>query len=183
MASASSVKDRGKPGIVGSRAARPPRHAKRGDPAHASAVSRQRNFDIGRIGARIAGFDIVDAQLVEHAGNGQLVGKREIDAIRLRAVAQRRVEQIKPLAGHKRSPEIVIRRQRDRDQDGDQRDHPDDASASREISIAAPWNRVSILIKPIDGVEGDRDGERNHRVFEDEIIEQVPLERHVIRVS
>src|SRR5271154_5854433 len=32
----------------------------------------------------------------------------------------------------------------------------------------------------MDGVEGDRDGERDHRVFEDEIIEPVPLERHVI---
>ena len=50
---------------------------------------------VGRIGAGIAAFDIVDAELVEHARDGELVGQREIDAIGLRAVAQRRVEQIK----------------------------------------------------------------------------------------
>ncbi len=57
-------------------------------------------FGVGRIGARIAAFDIVDSELVEHAGNRQLVGEREIDAIRLRAVAQRRVEEIEALLRH-----------------------------------------------------------------------------------
>jgi hypothetical protein len=55
---------------------------------------------VGRIGARIAGFDIVDAELVEHARDRDLVGEREVDAVCLRAVAQRGVEQIEPLAGH-----------------------------------------------------------------------------------
>ena len=34
-------------------------------------------------------------------GDRELVGEREIDAVGLRAVAQRRVEQIKALARHK----------------------------------------------------------------------------------
>ena len=58
-------------------------------------------FGIGRIGARIAAFDIIDAEFVEHAGDRQLVGEREIDAIGLRAVAQRGVEQIEALLGHR----------------------------------------------------------------------------------
>ena len=53
---------------------------------------------VGRIGAGIAALDIVDAELVEHADDGELVGQREIDAVGLRAVAQRGVEQIEPLA-------------------------------------------------------------------------------------
>ena len=56
-------------------------------------------FGVGRIGAGIAAFDIVDAELVEHAGDRQLVGEREIDAVGLRAVAQRGVEQIEAFAG------------------------------------------------------------------------------------
>ena len=60
---------------------------------------------VDRIGAGIAGLDIVDAELVEHAGDGELVGEREVDAVRLRAVAQRGVEQIKPLARHALQPE------------------------------------------------------------------------------
>ena len=55
-------------------------------------------FGVGRIGARIAALDVVDAELVEHAGDRQLVGEREIDAVGLRAVAQRGVEQIEAFA-------------------------------------------------------------------------------------
>ncbi len=57
-------------------------------------------FGVGRIGARIAALDIIDAEIVEHAGDRQLVGQREVDAIGLRAVAQRGVEQIETFAGH-----------------------------------------------------------------------------------
>ena len=57
-----------------------------------------KKFGVDRIGAGITGLDIVDAELVEHPRDGELVGEREIDAVRLRAVAQRGVEQIKPLA-------------------------------------------------------------------------------------
>ena len=57
-------------------------------------------FGVGRIGAGIAAFDIIDAELVEHAGNRQLVVEREVDAVGLRAVAQRGVEEIEAFACH-----------------------------------------------------------------------------------
>jgi hypothetical protein len=43
---------------------------------------------VGRIGAGIAALDIIDAELVEHPGNGDLVLDRKIDAGRLLAVTQ-----------------------------------------------------------------------------------------------
>ena len=49
---------------------------------------------VGRIGAGPAALDIVDAQPVQGAGKGQLVGRREVDALRLCAVAQRGIEQV-----------------------------------------------------------------------------------------
>ena len=57
-------------------------------------------FGVGRIGAGIAALDIVDAEFVEHAGDQLLVMQREIDAVGLRAVAQRGVEQIEALFAH-----------------------------------------------------------------------------------
>jgi hypothetical protein len=94
-----------------------------------------KKIGVGRIGAGIAGFDIVDAELVEHARDGELVGEREIDAVRLRAVAQRGVEQIKALAGHDAiSPKIIIRRQRHRDHDGDERNHEMMGPHARKMS-------------------------------------------------
>ncbi len=59
---------------------------------------------IRRIGAGIAALDIIDADLVEHAHDHELVVEREVDARRLLAVAQGRVEEIEPLAGHHRNP-------------------------------------------------------------------------------
>ena len=73
-------------------------------PKAVNVVSKLRSFGeqfgVGRIGARIAALDIIDAEIVEHAGDRQLVGQREIDAIGLRAVAQRGVEQIETFVGH-----------------------------------------------------------------------------------
>ena len=69
--------------------------------ACASLRSAANKFGVGRIGAGIAALDIIDAEIVEHAGDRQLVGQREVDAIGLRAVAQRGVEQIKTFAGHR----------------------------------------------------------------------------------
>ena len=59
---------------------------------------------VGRVGAGIAALDIVDAELVEHAGDRDLVLEREVDAVRLRAVAQRRVEQVEALFSHEAPP-------------------------------------------------------------------------------
>ena len=93
------LEQRGEARIVGGRAAGPPRHAEGGEGGVELAVGGEQ-FGVGRIGAGIAALDIVDAELVEHAGDRQLVGEREIDAVGLRAVAQRGVEQIKAFARH-----------------------------------------------------------------------------------
>ena len=57
-------------------------------------------FRVRRVRARIAAFDIVDAELVEQLGDGLLVLKREIDARRLLAVAERGVEEVDAGFGH-----------------------------------------------------------------------------------
>ena len=117
------IEQRDEAGIVRGRAAGPPRHAESGERgAHRPLFGEE--FGVDRIGAGIAAFDIVDAELVEHARDRELVGEREIDAVGLRAVAQRGIEQIKALARHDAvSPEMIVRRQRHRDQDRDERDH------------------------------------------------------------
>ena len=93
------LEQRGQPRIVRGRAARPPRHAEGGEGRAELALGREQ-LGVGRIGAGIAALDIVDAELVEHARDGELVGEREVDAVGLRAVAQRGVEQIETFAGH-----------------------------------------------------------------------------------
>ena len=47
-----------------------------------------------------AAFDIVDAELVEHLRDHDLVVQREVDAVGLRAVPQRGVEEIEPFSRH-----------------------------------------------------------------------------------
>src|SRR4030088_269249 len=53
-----------------------------------------------RIGSGIAALDIIDAEFVEHLRDDLLVMQGEIDAVGLRAVAQRGVEQINTFAAH-----------------------------------------------------------------------------------
>ena len=99
IASALRLEQRCEARIVGGRAARPPRHAEGGEGRVDLAVLAE-ELGVGRIGAGIAALDIVDAELVEHAGDRELVVEREIDAVRLRAVAQRGVEEIESFCGH-----------------------------------------------------------------------------------
>src|SRR4029077_5650871 len=54
-------------------------------------------FGVLRIGAGIATLDITDAELVEKRSDLALVLEREIDACHLRAIAQRRVEEMQAL--------------------------------------------------------------------------------------
>src|SRR3569833_4546416 len=61
-------------------------------------------FGIGRIGAGIAALDIVDAEIVQHLRDDLLVMQREIDAVGLRAVAQRGIEEIEAFAAHWSAP-------------------------------------------------------------------------------
>ena len=49
---------------------------------------------VGRVGARPAALDIVDAQQVELARNRHLVGDGKVDALGLGAIAKGRVEQV-----------------------------------------------------------------------------------------
>ena len=63
-----------------------------------------KEFGVGRVGAGIAALDIVDAEFVEHLRDDLLVMQREVDAVGLRAVAQRGVEEIKAFAAHGGTP-------------------------------------------------------------------------------
>ena len=65
-------------------------------------------FGVGRVGAGIAALDIVDAEFVQHLRDDLLVVQREIDAVGLRAVAQRGVEQIKAFAAHVGAPGAAL---------------------------------------------------------------------------
>ncbi len=93
------VEQRRQPRIVRGRAAGPPRHAE-GREGRVELALLGEQLGVGRIGARIAALDVVDAEIVEHLGDRELVAEREIDAVGLRAVAQRGVEEIEPFAGH-----------------------------------------------------------------------------------
>jgi hypothetical protein len=66
---------------------------------------RGEEFGVRRVGAGIAAFDIVDAEIIEHVRDDLLVMQREVDAIGLRAVAQGRVEEIEAFAAHCEAPE------------------------------------------------------------------------------
>src|SRR6185312_8093820 len=92
----------GKARVVAGAAARPLGHAE-GDELGVLELRRlSEKAGVGRIGAGPAALDIVDAGAVERLRDRLLVLHAEIDALRLRAVAQRRVEEIDALAGHVR---------------------------------------------------------------------------------
>ena len=59
---------------------------------------------VGRVGTGIAAFDIVDAELVEQSGDGDLVLDRKVDAWRLLAITQCGVEEKEALAAHDHFP-------------------------------------------------------------------------------
>ena len=69
---------------------------------------------VGRVGAGPAALDIVDAEPVELAGDRRLVGGPEIDALRLRPVAQRRVVEIDAVAGHRVVLVVVAERHQEK---------------------------------------------------------------------
>ena len=87
-------------GIVRDGTSGTPRHAEGGEARMVELRLGREKLGIRRIGAGIAAFDIVDAEIIEHAGDDLLVGQREVDAIGLRAVAQRGVEEIEAFAAH-----------------------------------------------------------------------------------
>src|SRR5579864_4916637 len=87
-------------GIVPRAAARPLRHAEGDELGVLKHRWRGEEAGIGRVGARPAAFDIIDAGAVERLGDGVLVLYAEIDTLRLRAVTQRRVKEIEALDCH-----------------------------------------------------------------------------------
>ena len=91
------LEQRREAGIVRGRAAGPPRHAEGGEGGAELALLGEQ-LRVGRVGAGIAALDIVDAEIVEHVRDRELVVEREIDAVGLRAVAQRGVEEIEAFA-------------------------------------------------------------------------------------
>jgi hypothetical protein len=93
------LEQRRESGIVRGRAAGPARHAEGGE-GRAQPALLGEQLRVGRVRARIAGLDIVDAELVQHARDGELVVEREIDTVGLRAVAQGGVEEVKAFATH-----------------------------------------------------------------------------------
>src|SRR5262249_53190932 len=85
------VGERRQAGIIGRAAPRAVRHAEGGE---ACAPERRRIGEegvVGRVGAGPAALDVVDAETVERLRDRPLVLDAEIDALRLRAVAQRAV--------------------------------------------------------------------------------------------
>ncbi len=93
------LQDGVEPGIVGGAAAGAACHAE----GHELGVLEVRRIGeeavVGRIGARPAALDVVDAEKIELARDGGLVGHGEIHALGLGAVAQGGVEEIEPV-GH-----------------------------------------------------------------------------------
>ncbi|MHC2216141.1 hypothetical protein ACVIGV_001529 [Rhizobium leguminosarum] len=87
------LKQPGNAGIVGDRNARPLRHAK-GDEAGLAGALLTEEGRIRRIGAGISALDVVEAELVQHGRDRNLVLDGEIDAGRLLPVPERRVEEV-----------------------------------------------------------------------------------------
>ena len=86
-------------GIVGGRTPCPLGHAESCE-FRLDLGARGEEFRVERIGAGIAAFHIINAELIEQRRDLALVFKREIDTGRLRAVAQRRIEKGETFAGH-----------------------------------------------------------------------------------
>jgi hypothetical protein len=98
MASDFASSNAARPGSLD--AERPGRRHAKGRESRAKPAILAEEFGVGGIGARIAAFDVVDAQVVQHRSNRKLVREGEVDTIGLGAVAQGRVEKIKAFACH-----------------------------------------------------------------------------------
>src|SRR4029077_14425758 len=90
--------------IVAGASARELRHAERGEAGAGTGRRIGKKLRVRRIGAWPAAFDIVDAELVEGLRNGAFVFDGEVHALRLRPVAQRRVEENDAFLRHRRIP-------------------------------------------------------------------------------
>src|SRR5262249_41652107 len=88
------------PRIVGSAAARAAGHAEGHEPGLLQPGRLREEGIVGRVGAGPAPLDIIDPDLVQRLGNGLLVENAEINALGLRSVAKRAVEEINAAVVH-----------------------------------------------------------------------------------
>src|SRR5262249_14354901 len=95
--------------IIGCRTTRTLGHAESGEDGVAEARVGAEERRIRDVGTGVATLDVVEPQLVERPGDQALVLEREVDTRRLRTVAQRRIEEIEPLAGHAATGHATIR--------------------------------------------------------------------------
>src|SRR5262245_38792856 len=96
-------------GIVRCRATDTLGHAEGGEGGVAQARIGAEELRVRDIGAWISPLNVIDTQLIERPGDQPLVLEREVNARRLRAIAQRRIEEIEPLAGHDVTRHVPIR--------------------------------------------------------------------------
>ena len=94
-------------GIVGDRPPRPLGHAEGGERCEFERPRLGEQLGVGGIGAGIAGLDIVEPEPVELLGDQGLVLEREVDALGLRAVAERGVVKIEAFAAHRATSQVV----------------------------------------------------------------------------
>src|SRR6476660_9454557 len=93
--------------IVRDRAAGPLGHAEGGELGQSKLLRRGEELRVGWSGAGISRLDIVDAEHVELLGDQPFVLEREVDALGLRAVPERGVIEIKALATHRATSQVV----------------------------------------------------------------------------
>src|SRR4029079_19402974 len=96
-----------KPRIIRRRPARALHHAE-GREAGAGRALLGKEGRVRRVGARIAALDVIEAEPIQHVDDGELVVQREIDARRLLAVTQGRVEEIEAFALHRFTSQLVV---------------------------------------------------------------------------
>ena len=87
-------------------AARAARHAESAELGMAKLGRVLEELLVGRVGAGPATLDIVDAEGIEIAGDTDLVGNAEVDALRLGAVAQRGVVEVDAFGSHELLPTV-----------------------------------------------------------------------------
>ena len=90
--------------IVGGAAPGTLGHAEGGQPGMFQRRRIGEELRIGRVGARKAALDVVDAEAIERQRDLALVLDRKVDPLRLCAIAQRGVEQIEALFAHDTTP-------------------------------------------------------------------------------
>ena len=94
------AKQGGEPGIVFRAAAGAPRHAEGGELGVGEGGRIGEERVVGGVGAGPTSLHVIDAETVQRLSDRHLVGGAEVDALGLRAVAQRGIVKVDALIGH-----------------------------------------------------------------------------------